>query len=188
MTEHWFVSDYHFHHRSLRERYRSHWDSNEEMNEALIENTNALVKRNDFLYFMGDFTWRKYGLNILKRLNGQIFFIYGNHDKRNIINKLKNYKNVVWHGEQKGIEAYNQKIFLNHYPMFSWSCSHWGAWQIHGHSHSDVSDITMRIGKIMNVCIDVIDYRPINFGQVQTYMERRLDNWNLAESMKKNKK
>lgn len=186
MTEHWFISDYHFYHKKLRLKYRLQWDSDDEMNEVMIQNTNELVKRNDFLYFIGDFTWRNHGIKILERLNGQIFFIYGNHDKKTIINKLKNYKNIVWHGEQKGIKIHGQKIFLNHYLMVSWNCCHWGSWHIHGHHHNPVPE-EFYTGKVMNVGVDINDYKPINFGQVKDYMKTRPDNWNLIRKKYKEK-
>ena len=75
--------------------------------------------------------------NILKRLNGTIYLVIGNHDWRRIVNQHK------WRFElmtqQINMKIGKRHIILNHYPMLAFS----GAWrgedatyQLFGHVHT----------------------------------------------------
>ena len=57
----------------------------DEMNEAIIERWNKVVKPDDIVYHLGDVFLNndKVGIECVKRLNGTIFMIWGNHDTNN---------------------------------------------------------------------------------------------------------
>ena len=60
-------------------------DSIEEMNEAIIQNFNACVKKNDIVYILGDIAHRTPVDDVnqmIARLNGKKFLCKGNHDKK----------------------------------------------------------------------------------------------------------
>lgn len=98
----WFSSDFHYNHKNIV-RGTSEWEdvnsqrtrnfqTLEEHNEILIKNINNSVKKDDTLYFLGD--WSFGGIdaiwNFRKQLNCQnIHLIYGNHDHH--IEKNSNY-------------------------------------------------------------------------------------------------
>ena len=56
--------------------------SYDEMEEVLVNNWNNVVTNEDHVYHLGDFCWGKTDewIRILKRLNGNIHIIKGNHD------------------------------------------------------------------------------------------------------------
>lgn len=83
----WFVgSDYHcFHNKDFIIGPRGHTDVNK-YNEWLIESHNSRVRAQDDFLFLGDFlvgagqnAWEK-GNEIISRLNGNIFMLFGNHN------------------------------------------------------------------------------------------------------------
>ena len=74
-----FTADTHFGHEKLA-KVRGFANSNDH-DEHLLDYINALVKRNDQLYILGDFSLpkpQKYRMRILCR---HITFIKGNHDR-----------------------------------------------------------------------------------------------------------
>lgn len=75
----WFTSDEHYGHSEMLQ-YRRH-SSIEEMDRALIENHNSVVKsENDTVVHVGDFTLSKdldYVDHIIQQLNGNHVWIMG---------------------------------------------------------------------------------------------------------------
>lgn len=107
MSKIWITSDTHFNHKNIvrgcsewktQEEGSNHnsqqlrdFDTLEEHNETLIKNFNDLVKEDDILYHLGD--WSFGGIdsiwNFRKRLNCKsIHLIYGNHDEKIETNKF----------------------------------------------------------------------------------------------------
>src|SRR5687768_12282338 len=81
MSNTFFTSDTHFgHHKSLNWRYQ--WDSVEQMDEALVANWNSVVGPQDVVYHLGDVSFhdKRTTASILRRLNGHIHLVPGNHD------------------------------------------------------------------------------------------------------------
>lgn len=81
-----YTSDTHFNHANIISSCHRPFNSLEHMNETLIANWNNVVQRNDIVFHLGDFSfggaaqWAK----IRSRLNGRIYLIVGNHDKKNL--------------------------------------------------------------------------------------------------------
>ena len=83
----YFTADTHFSHTNIIKYCDRPFSSAEEMDEVLIKNWNDTVTKNDTVYVLGDFCFKSKGRwrEILLRLKyKQIFFIKGNHDKKNI--------------------------------------------------------------------------------------------------------
>ena len=79
------TSDTHFNHANLISmcpESRGHFSSIEEMNESIIEYWNAIIPPDAIVYHLGDLCMGKSEdiEPILKRLNGHIILIRGNHD------------------------------------------------------------------------------------------------------------
>lgn len=134
-NEIYFCSDYHFNHFKSNQFCNRGFSSNEEMNEALIENWNQHIPQKSTVYYLGDFGFG--GLKILRsifdRLNGsQKFLIKGNHDKKQVF-KL----NWTHTYNVKGIRIDNQYIWLSHFPHASWNISYHGSYHLFGHVHSN---------------------------------------------------
>ena len=85
-----------------------------------------------------------------------------------------------------------QKITLSHYPMVTWNCSHFGAWQLYGHHHHDYSgdfkyikDYVPSMGKQYNVSVDLHNFKPVSYEKIQEAMKIKPDNWDLLNIKKK---
>lgn len=77
----WFTSDTHFGHRNIIKFCNRPWNTVEEMDNALIENWNKVVKPEDIVFHLGDFAFATNGRwkEIINSLNGHIYLIVGNH-------------------------------------------------------------------------------------------------------------
>ena len=128
MTNLFYTSDQHFFHRNILKYTDRPWDSAEEMNEALIDAHNSVVKKGDNIIICGDFSYgkREETFEIINRLNGNKIFLRGNHDKW--------MKKSMYH-EIDTRKYLDQYIVACHYQMLNWPQSHFGAWNLYGHSH-----------------------------------------------------
>src|SRR5580698_5527626 len=85
MSNIFFTSDEHFGHQNIIKFCNRPFTSLDEMTETLIENHNKLVKKGDSVYHLGDMFWKTFGqenaIKVLSRLNGQKFYIWGNHEE-----------------------------------------------------------------------------------------------------------
>lgn len=139
----WFLSDLHFSHKSIlrySKRTRGGCKTVEEMNEWLIDKWNSTISEGDTVYFLGDFSFgniREIRDEILPRLNGNIIFIRGNHDRNKTVNMLRNQGYEVH--DLLTIKIGEQQIVLCHYPMEEWMNKKHGAWHLHGHIHNSNS-------------------------------------------------
>ena len=126
------------------------------------------------------FCSRGRAIEITRQLNGQKFWIFGNHDK-----KSRKWKDLleyfVWTGEYKDIRISDDdgeyrdssfnKIILMHYPIASWDGMHHGSWMLHGHSHATYHT---KHNKIMDVGIDSSsELAPFTYEEVKKYMATR---------------
>ena len=168
----WFTSDSHFGHANVIEYSNRPFRDVNEMDELMILNWNRLVEPNDSVYHLGDFSFHKTekSVQIAKRLQGQKFLIFGNHDKR--LRKEREFcSQFVWCKDLAQIKIDSTALTLCHYAMLTWNRSHHGAWQLHGHSHGslpvDVHSLRQDVG------VDVWDYRPVSYEELAGVMAKR---------------
>lgn len=170
----YFTSDQHYWHQRICEFAKRPYANVEEMNEALVENHNSVVKPEDQVYFLGDFCFGKVSQieNILRRLNGsQKYIVMGNHDGNLRSDKKLIDKYFVWARDYAEIEIEEQKIVLCHYAFRVWRGSHQGTWSIHGHSHGNLySDPNLLQ---IDAGVDPQKYFPISFEEVKKFMATR---------------
>jgi calcineurin-like phosphoesterase family protein len=94
----------------------------EEMNKAIIENHNKVVGWDDDVYVLGDLVFGRDiqdGLNKIRRLNGRIHVVIGNHDSEKKIQEYQKLKQIV---EIKPVIALKHNGFsfwLTHYPTIT---------------------------------------------------------------------
>ena len=92
------------------------------MNEAIIERFNSIVTNNDELYLLGDCILGDIEQNIeyLKRLNGKIHIILGNHDTMARQFAYKSLNNIldVKYADMIKIKTENGtfNFYLSHFP------------------------------------------------------------------------
>lgn len=165
--KHWFTSDHHNLHDNIQKHCNRPFGNVKEQEQCLLDNHNSLVDPKDTVYILGDISMTKEGaISILEKMNGQKYFILGNHDKE-LVNVIKQYCQVV--RDLYDIKINNQKITLCHYMMLTWNCSHYGAWQLFGHSHGTIQPIGLQ----HDVGVDNNDFKPVSFEQIVEIMKHR---------------
>ena len=102
------------------------------MNENLIAHWNSVVNVNDVVFHLGDmfFCGKEKAEEILGQLNGNIIFIYGNHDKV-LRNQFKMYNAF----DYLEIVYNSTTICMSHYPIACWNKAHYGSIMLYGHVH-----------------------------------------------------
>jgi calcineurin-like phosphoesterase family protein len=167
----WFTSDTHFSHANIIKYCNRPFASVDVMDETLIKNWNDCIKYGDLVYFLGDFAFRRrQGLlsDLLDRLNGNIYLIYGNHDDGPIRDMTK----FKWQGYYKEIKIGSYKIVLMHYAMRTWRASHHGSWHLYGHSHGTLKEDPG--SRSFDVGVDANNYKPISFEEVKERMSKKI--------------
>lgn len=186
MTGVWFTADTHFNHRSMiTNGWRPYFSSVEEMNEHIITKWNRVVGKRDTVWHLGDWGMGAVDvhLEILKRLNGTVHLIAGNHDQ-------------VWSGhrdsyrfQQRWMEAgfasvqsfarrkiNGVQVLLSHFPYAGdhttteryaeYRLQDTGMPLIHGHVHD-----TWRVnGRQFNVGVDVNKFRPVHMEEIALWV------------------
>ena len=168
----WFLADTHFHHKNIL-KDRSEFSSIEEMNEKLVENYNKIVKPNDIVFHLGDVSFKINEVEpIIKRLNGQINLIIGNHDYENE-NKYKNMNKFNWVKSYHKFKINNNKIILFHFPIASWDCIHHGSYHFHGHSHAQYQGKGLSLDVGVDMARKILgEYRPFNYDEIISYLTK----------------
>ena len=111
----WFTSDNHFGHENIIRFCNRPFISSHEMDCAMIDNWNKVVKPQDIVYHLGDVTLGDNAMQYLEKLNGAIYIIETpwHHDKR-WLQKQKNeieYE-AVHPGYEKQKEAFTELFTL----------------------------------------------------------------------------
>ncbi len=168
----YFTSDQHFGHRRICEFSKRPYADLTEMREDFILRHNRVVKPGDSVYHLGDFSFadEEDSTKIARRLNGQKFLVWGNHDKG--LRKSKDFLvQWVWTKDFAEIKVNEIKIVLCHYPLLVWNGSHHGSWNLHGHSHGSLKPDggALRV----DVGVDCHDYTPVSFEEVAAIMKTK---------------
>lgn len=177
----YFSADWHLDHANIIKYDGRPFKSVEEMNETIINNICSTIKKGDILYFLGDFAMTRSTNSMEGHMKAviytgaQLFFIKGNHDKKDTIKLYQKYG--VYLGEQKKIRVVdvskpdgNQEIVLNHYRMDVWDKSHHGVWHLHGHSHHTLPE--RPTARCMDVGINGkgYNYNVLSYEQIGEHM------------------
>jgi calcineurin-like phosphoesterase family protein len=156
------------------------FDTLEEHNEALISSINGLVKENDTLYHLGDFSFGGHEniRTFRERLDCKnIHLILGNHDQH-IEKKGSPYQELfssINYRVQFGLKIDSQisgkygktNFFLSHYSHRVWDGSHHGNIHLFGHSHGSLKGI----GRSMDVGVDTNNLYPYHFDEIIDIMK-----------------
>jgi calcineurin-like phosphoesterase family protein len=169
MTVH-FTSDTHFDHSKVIEYCDRPFKDRDDMNEALISNWNSVVDPDDTVYHCGDFAFSNQSRAswFTARLNGKKHLITGNHDRR-----IQYHSGMGWESVNPYLEVTieKQSIVLFHYAMRVWNRSHYGAWQLYGHSHGSLPDDPTALS--LDVGVDVWNYHPVSFEDLKRAMNKK---------------
>jgi len=169
-----FCSDLHLGHNNIIKYCNRPFANAYEMDNALIHNWNSVITPDDVVYYLGDFCFSPRGVdekvaeNYLRRLNGHIHFIKGNHDKpaSKIYTQFSSFHNCYLE-----IAVEGQDITLCHYALRVFNKSHHGSWHLYGHSHGTLPDDPNSLS--FDVGVDCHNYFPISLDQVKKIMSKK---------------
>lgn len=141
------------------------------MNESLIKNWNSVVGQDDLVYHLGDFAFGRedyHFTNIFRRLNGQIVFIEGNHDK---LARRHRHKFYAYHNSYYETKIKGDHVTLCHYALKVWNGSHHGSYHVYGHSHGTLPDDPN--SKSLDVGVDCFNFYPVEWQQIKGILDKK---------------
>jgi len=190
----WFTSDTHYHHKNIV-KGTSEWkdlaetgshqslrdfSTLDEHDDALVTSFNSVIKENDILYHLGD--WSFGGHEQIKIFRDRlkcknIHLIFGNHDQhieklgspyKSLFSSLDYYKEISFKIDSQISGRYGKtKIILSHYAHRVWNQSHHGTIHLYGHSHGTLPGI----GKSMDVGVDTNNLYPYHLDEIVDKMK-----------------
>ena len=175
----WLTGDTHFYHENILRFCSRPFDTIGEHDEALINNWNSVVSKDDSVYHLGDLTLGGHAqaVNVLCRLNGDVRILaYPFHHDRRWLGPIL--KGKVTH-TATGVVVLEQQIvrlslgetnvYLCHFPLGEWPQKHYGAVHAHAHSHGNYKGE----GRIVDVGVDCHGYFPVSIERVVQIGEQK---------------
>jgi len=175
-----FTADLHFGHTEIIKFCDRPFENISEMNKALVSNWNSRVKNGDHVYIVGDLYYGgrnaagiDEAISTVKKLNGILHLISGNHD-------LPYLNNTDYHylfadvDKMRYLNLEGEHIVLCHYPIAEWSGFFRGSWHIYGHIHNakNAAYLHMRnLEKALNAGVDICGFMPVTFSELIKYNE-----------------
>ena len=148
---------------------RIQFNNVDEMNQQLIKNWNKTVKKNDTVFHLGNFAWDpQTARQVLRKLNGQIYFIIGTADEA-LLDIESEFDNISVLEDQI-IDLPQFDSVIAHYPLEVWNGKDTGTIHFHGHtvySHKTDLDMMNRV----NVCTDFWNYTPIKYSTIKDFID-----------------
>ena len=130
----YYIADNHFGHTNIIKHDNRPFENASIMDEVMINNWNNVVKENDTVYMLGDFSWHdeEGTISVLDKLVGQKVFITGNHDviSDNIANRFISVHDYLEITDGK------EKVIMSHYPMLFWNGQFDDTVHLYGHVHN----------------------------------------------------
>jgi calcineurin-like phosphoesterase family protein/2'-5' RNA ligase len=154
-----FISDLHLDHANIIKYCNRPFRSVSEMNDFIVNTWNKTVRKNDIVYFLGDMAYGRGSRKTrfwLEKLNGNIVFIKGTHDRSR---HIKFYDKLILNYE-------GHRFLLIHNPRDA--PSDWVDWVIHGHTHNNNPEYPLvnKNRKTINVSAELLDYKPISLEEL----------------------
>lgn len=176
----YFTSDPHYYHGNVIQYCKRPYESVVEMNEALVRNWNSVVRPDDTVYCLGDFSLAIRPVELFShRLMGSKFLVPGNHDWCHPANKKSRGGKM-----QKQIDIYERNgwtilpisttlelgphtVNVSHMPYGgdnsderyqNYRMEDDGKWLLCGHVHEK----WRQKGRMINCGVDVWNYTPID--------------------------
>lgn len=166
------TSDTHFRHKNILKYSNRPFENINEMDEYMISAWNDKVSSNDIVFHLGDFAFSGSNniVNLLSKLSGTIYFIYGNHDRvmrsSTVLEYIKKTGKIRFAADTFEFKYKGDYIFMSHYAHRVWNRSHRGSIHFYGHSHGSIASL----GRSIDVGVDSKDlksnYAPFLFDDV----------------------
>jgi len=211
MSNTYFTSDTHFGHANIASKNSSRWtgggwrkyNSLDEMNQDLVKSINSVVKADDTLYHLGD--WSFGGIENIWKFRKQlvcqnIHLILGNHDHHIEVNKVLPNAHFSYIGniadgipdpnmESQWVEAQDlfssvshykevrikdKILVLSHYPFAVWHGNGKGWWHLHGHCHGSFKSIGKSVDVGIDQAIKMYGFPvPFSFNEIIQIMDKK---------------
>ena len=173
MSNIWLTSDTHFcHDRDFVWGARG-FKNVHEMNEAIIEKWNKVVRKDDIVYHLGDVMLMDNitGLKLLRQLNGTIYIALGNHDTDSRVCQYKNCYNVTDIQFGYRVAGPGKKtLVLTHYPTITANGEDTRTLNLFGHTHQKTNFFKNEDGTerkyMYHVGMDSHDCTPVNLEDI----------------------
>lgn len=139
-----FTSDLHLGHANIcKYTDRKEVTTQELHDDWLIDLWNSQVDKSDTVYVLGDVSFAKFDRTkeLVSKLNGAVFIVKGNHDRREDLDKLKDLHLIQHWYEYKEVKIQDKNICLFHFPVACWHRQGYGAWHLFGHcvdAHTEI--------------------------------------------------
>jgi len=170
-----FTADLHFSHQNIIEYCNRPWKKAEAMNKGLIDNWNSVVGEKDEVYILGDLTLMNSDQStklaaMLSRMKGKKHLICGNHDKL----KPSDYIDIGFNSVHYPYFVWNNWILV-HDPALAVACPE-NSLILCGHVHNAFGKVlpAEKGRTIINVGVDVWDYKPVSEEQIVNCCEKNL--------------
>lgn len=169
----WLIADLHLDDIGVLEGFHRPFETLWDMNHAIEENWNEVVHPNDTVWILGDFCDEQLGAKaasrFMNRLNGQKYFLAGDHD----INIIRHRKEMIAYTDGTvqfigdiAILYYHDKqvvdtccFILSHWPLYRWPHMNKDGVNVHGHSHGDLK---VPLPRTIDIGVDARNYYPTN--------------------------
>lgn len=164
----WFISDTHFGHQRIIELRRPQFAGVDvgQMDEALVDAWNAVIRNDDLVYHLGDFAVSaKHAKLIRPKLNGTIRLAVGNHDDVPALAQSGLFQDMfLW----KKFKEY--EFTASHIPLGSKQFIHCGRANVHGHVHGVASGLEPYH---IDMSVEATAYAPVHLEDLLSRVQNR---------------
>ena len=179
------TSDTHYLHRRILEFCPARgFDNIDDMGEAMIKRWNSVVGHNDLVYHLGDFAFQvgsrmKDHQNTVRRLNGTVVVVRGNHDDPSKLREM-GFEYIV---NEAYVTIDGTKVWMHHFPLVSHDDREQYKrpeaqlpWDLacFGHTHCEKGQEVYRVDGVMkglNVGVDAHDSTPWAWEEIRELID-----------------
>ena len=156
----WIVSDTHFFHANIG-LYCNRPDG---WQETIIENWNRLVGPDEVIFHLGDLAFgkREALVSLVSLLNGRLYLMRGNHDRRSCSFYQRQGITLVPDPYHLTLPS-GIKLVFSHRPILPLDP---GVTNLHGHIHNNSAPAFGT--RHINLSVEMRDYRPWRLGELLT--------------------
>lgn len=137
----YFISDLHIGHKAAIRFDKRPFTDVQEMEREIILRWNEKITAEDDVFILGDifYSYRSKPADFLRKLNGRIHLITGNHNYGILKDKeaLAYFANV---DKLRMIIDNDRRVVLCHYPLITWNMKHFGSYHVYGHVHRNIGE------------------------------------------------
>ena len=149
------------------------------MNEAYVDRWNSLVTNDDDGYILGDLMLGSpENIEFIRRLNGRLHIVYGNHDtpfRRDLYNKLPNLVEANW---VIMLDYKKYHFYMSHFPTLTGNLEKESLKQmtlnLYGHTHQNSNFYEDR-PYMYHVGVDSHDGYPISLDKIIKEMNDKVE-------------